>query len=163
MEYKKRGYIRRTCSTRTFYTLHPAFPTTNLFQFQTTARTSEEDMESPPTPNSPSPSTPTSGDEETYPIAAAGATVNTTSPVPKRRAVAASGRPRRAGTGLSEGGKQGGQQHERKEELVDVAYMNDLRARECGLSPIRTRINEFGLQSLGIHLTTPSLHLGAEY
>ena len=109
-------------------------------------------MDSPPSPISPSPSTPTSGDEEyDQRTPASGA-----SPVPKRRAVAPSGSgvpqhsrsnlrrsgpgggdvltvhggkiqlgsgPSGAGTGAVQGGGQ-------RDELLDVAYMNELKARE---------------------------------
>ncbi|KAG8982999.1 hypothetical protein FRB93_007700 [Tulasnella sp. JGI-2019a] len=122
-------------------------------------------MDSPPAPASPSPSTPSSGDEDEYdsPGTAvqnqptADAVSVSTSPVPKRRAVAttsSSGAPSSftrstTGHGLrSRGGDQGQQGIKRtgtlplldgggggsgggqKEELVDVAYMNELRQRK---------------------------------
>ncbi|KAG8964636.1 hypothetical protein FRC05_003749 [Tulasnella sp. 425] len=100
-------------------------------------------MESPGAPASPSPSTPSSGDEETF---GTQFSASNASPVPKRRAVASgnSGGPSHrtrhntgkqptgstatAGSALSLMGIGGTGASSLKDEVVDIAYMNELKA-----------------------------------
>lgn len=88
-------------------------------------------MDSPP-PASPSPSTPTSGDEDFGTGATQDFSLSNASPVPKRRAVASSSTsgPSRQRT---RGSTSDAKSNQPKEELVDVQYMNELKQSMLGL------------------------------
>ncbi|KAG8941913.1 hypothetical protein FRC04_003937 [Tulasnella sp. 424] len=120
-------------------------------------------MESPGAPASPSPSTPSSGDEETF---GTQFSASNASPVPKRRAVASgnSGGPSHrtrhntgkqptgstatAGSALSLMGIGGTGASSLKDEVVDIAYMNELKALlETRFEPSITVAVQFPLTS----------------